>query len=92
MGNEKQKERDALIKELSSNYNYNPKDIYKILKDKGFKMNIHALASQIRCFRWDAIIESERYNSNEETLKLMDEYFNKYPDCYRTLSVKNLFS
>ena len=92
MDNEKQKERDVLIKELSTNYNYDPKDISKILKNKGFKMNILVLASQIRYFRWEAIIESERYKPNEETLNLMDKYFNKYPDCPRTLAVKNLFS
>ena len=92
MDNEKQKERDALIKELSTNYNYNPQDISKILKKKGFKTNILTLASQIRYFRWEAIIESERHKSNEETLNLMDKYFNKYPDCYRTLAAKNLFS
>ena len=92
MINNKEKERDAIIKKLSTNYNYNYKDISKILKDKGFKMNILTLASQIRYFRWNAIIESERYKSNEETLNLMDKYFKAYPDCYRTLAAKNLFS
>ena len=92
MVNNKEKERDAIIKELSTNYNYNYKDISKILKDKGFKMNILTLASQIRYFRWNAIIESERYKSNEETFNLMNKYFKAYPDCYRTLAVKNLFS
>ena len=93
-------ERDTFIKELSVSYNYNIKDISKILKDKGFKINIRTLASQIKYFRWVAIIESiendnienDKCKVNETTIKLIDNYFNEYPDCWRTLAVKNSFS
>ena len=91
----KEKERDAIIKELSISYNYNNKDISKILNNKGFKINIRTLASQIKYFRWKAIIESidnAGYKLNEKTINLMDNYFNTYPDCWRTLAVKNSFS
>ena len=91
----KEKEKDAIIKELSISYKYSNKDISKILNNKGFKINIRTLASQIKYFRWNAIIESiekDACKPSEKTINLMDSYFNEYPDCRRTLAVKNSFS
>ena len=92
MNNNKETEREALIKELSTNYNYSNKDISQILKDKGFKMNIRLLASQIKYFRWNAIIESleqDGFKINEKSINLIDNYLNEYPNCWRTLAVRN---
>ena len=79
------KERDAIIKELSVSYNHSIKDISKILKDKGFKINARILKSQIRYFRWEAIIESITigglYKPSEKTIILIYNYLNNYPDC-----------
>ncbi|NKQ38522.1 MAG: hypothetical protein HF967_03445 [Methanosarcinales archaeon] len=87
------KERDAIIKELSVNYSYTDKDIFKILKDKGFKIDIRLLASQIKYFRGNAIIKSIENGGwllNEKTIILMDNYLNKYPDWCKTLTLKEL--
>ena len=89
------KEKEAIIKELSVSYKYSNKDISKILKDKKFKIDNRILPSQIKNFRWNAIIESIENNAckpNEKTINLMDSYFKTYPDCWRTLAVKNSFS
>ena len=78
------KERDTIIKELSTNYTYSTKDIFKILKDKGFKINNYILASQIKYFRGNAIIESLEcggFKINEKSITLMDNYLNEYSDC-----------
>ena len=94
MINNKKKERDAIIKELSVSYNHSIKDISKILKDKSFKIDPRILESQMRYFRWDAIMESMEqggYMINEKSVNLMNNYLDKYPDCYRTLAVKGLF-
>ena len=91
----KEKEKDAIIKKLSINYNYSNTDISKILKDKGFKINIRTLAARIRYFRWDAIIDSIEnweHKPNEKTIILIDNYINTYPNCWRTLRLKNSFS
>ena len=93
--NYKEEERDAIIKELSVSYNYSNEDIFKILKDKGFKINIHILVSRIKYFRWNAIFESLENGGwviNEKSIILIDNYLNNYPDCWRTLAVKNSYS
>ena len=93
--NYKEKEKDAIIKELSISYKYSNNDISKILKDKGFKINIRILVARIRYFRWDAIIDSIEnweYKPNEKTIILINNYINEYPDCWRTLRLKNSFS
>jgi len=93
--NYKEKKREAIIKKLSVSYIHSDKDIYRILKDKGFKINVRTLASQIRYYRWNAIIESlecGEYKINEKAIILMDNYLNYYPDCRRSLAVKNSFS
>ena len=95
MNKEKEKEKDAIIKELSISYKYSNNDISKILKNKGFKINIRILVARIKYFRWNAIIDSIEnweHEPNEKTIILIDNYINEYPDCWRSLRLKNSFS
>jgi len=108
-------ETKKIIKKLAINYQHTEKDIFKIMQDRGFKIDAQTLDEQITYFRLCAIRESleedikeglwtilknlegdpkksELIGISKKSINFATNYFKKYPNCWQTKALQNLFN